>query len=155
MTLEIVPVDLARARRFIAEHHRHNIPPQGHKFSAGLMSDGELVGVVVVGRPVARNLDDGTTLEVTRTCTDGTKNGNSMLYGAAARAAKALGFRRLITYTLAEEPGSSLLASGFYLDADIPGGDSWLRPKRMRYERDLFGNERRPTGPKRRWVREL
>lgn len=155
MTLAIVPVDLARARRFIAEHHRHNIPPQGHKFSAGLMSDGELVGVVVVGRPIARNLDDGATLEVTRTCTDGTKNGNSMLYGAAARAAKALGYRRLITYTLAEEPGSSLLASGFRVEAEVAPAASWSRKSRPRLDLDLFSNERRPTGPKRRWVREL
>ena len=155
MTLAIVPVNLAKARRFIAEHHRHNIPPQGHKFSAGLMSDGVLVGVVVVGRPIARSLDDGATLEVTRSCTDGTKNGNSMLYGAAARAAKALGYRRLITYTLAEEPGSSLLASGFKCDGEIDLHTSMNNAARPRYDRDLFGNERRPTGPKRRWVREL
>ena len=155
--LTIVPIAFSKARRFIAEHHRHNIPPVGHKFSAGLTRDGELVGVVVVGRPIARLLDDGMTLEVTRTCTDGTRNANSMLYGAAARAAKALGYRRLITYTLCEESGASLRAVGFHVDAELAERPSWNTPgrQRQRYDHDLFGNERRPTGPKFRWMREL
>ncbi|MGE0133744.1 MAG: XF1762 family protein [Dehalococcoidia bacterium] len=155
--MQIVPVTLREARRFIGEHHRHNIPPRGCKFVAGVQSDGQLVGVVVGSRPVARALDDGLTLEVTRTCTDGTRNANSKLYGAAARAAKALGYQRLITYTLVEESGASLRASGFTVDAELASRQSWNTPgaARIRVDRDLFGNERRPTGPKLRWVRAL
>lgn len=88
--LELVPIRLADAAAFVALHHRHHGEPRGHRFSIGLASDGELVGVIIVGRPVARHYDDGTTLEVTR-C--------SKLYAAAWRATKALGYRKLITYT--------------------------------------------------------
>ncbi|MFD5321153.1 XF1762 family protein [Streptomyces sp. NPDC127098] len=97
--LEIVPVTFRQAKQFIATHHRHHPPPQGMKVALGVAADDILVGVAVVGRPLARHLDDGRTAEVTRTCTNGTPNANSKLYGAAWRAAKALGFRRLITYT--------------------------------------------------------
>jgi hypothetical protein len=98
-TLRLVPVSFADACGFVAMHHRHHRPPIGHKFSLGVALGDVLVGVAMVGRPVARMYDDGTTLEVNRTATDGTKNANSMLYGAAWRAAKALGYGRLITYT--------------------------------------------------------
>lgn len=97
--LEIVPVTFRQARAFITTHHRHHPPPPGIKFAVGVAADGHLVGVAIVGRPVARHLDDGRTAEVTRTCTDGTTNANSALYGAAWRAARALGYRRLVTYT--------------------------------------------------------
>ena len=85
--LELMPISLAVANGFVAEHHRHHKPVRGHKFSLGCMVDGRLVGVAIVGRPVSRYLDDGLTLEVNRLCTDGTKNACSFLYGAAARAA--------------------------------------------------------------------
>src|SRR5207248_704847 len=98
---------LRQANAFVAEYHRHHGPVVGHKFSIGAALGGQLVGVVIVGRPVSRHRDDGLTLEVTRLCADGTPNGCSFLYGAAARAAKALGYRRIGTYTLAEEPGDS------------------------------------------------
>ncbi|WP_394814739.1 XF1762 family protein [Streptomyces millisiae] len=97
--LEIVPVTFRQAKQFIAAHHRHHPPPQGMKVALGVAADDILVGVAVVGRPLARHLDDGRTAEVTRTCTNGTPNANSKLYGAAWRAAKALGYRRLVTYT--------------------------------------------------------
>lgn len=156
MTLELVPVDLATAKRFVGKLHRHNLPPVSWKFGVGVAHEGgELVGVAIAGRPVARNLDDGFTLEVTRTCTDGTRNANSMLYGAMARAAKALGYRTLYTYTLAEEPGSSLRAVGWQPDAQLPAAPTWSRASRPRYQADLFGNERRPAGPKVRWICHL
>jgi hypothetical protein len=155
VSARIVPIDLNAARRFVGEHHRHNIPPQGHKLSAALEVDGVIVGVVIVGRPVGRGLDDGRTLEVTRTCTTGARNGNSMLYGAAARAAKAIGYERLITYTLASEPGTSLRAAGFRVDAELEPRESWNTPAMHRYDADLFGNKRRPDEAKRRWIRDL
>lgn len=120
--LEIKPIDLKTAREFVGENHRHNKPPIGHKFSIACYEDGRLCGVVMVGRPVARNLDDGLTLEINRNCTDGTYNACSMLYGAACRAAKALGYKRIVTYTLQSEPGTSLKASGFTMDKNNAGG---------------------------------
>jgi hypothetical protein len=157
VALTLRPVSLEEARRFVGIHHRHNLPPVSWKFGVGVEAGGELVGVAVAGRPVARGLDDGKTLEVTRTCTVGTANANSMLYGAIARAAKALGYRSLYTYTLAEEPGSSLRAAGWTADATLPPRDRWGTPSSDRYrsQTDLFGNERRPPGPKVRWVKRL
>jgi hypothetical protein len=118
MTLRLRPVVFADACRFVAEHHRHHRPPQGHKFSIAVHEDGRLCGVIMVGRPVARMLDDGETLEVTRSATDGTRHVNSMLYAAAWRATKALGYTRLITYTLEAESGASLRGAGFRLFDD-------------------------------------
>jgi hypothetical protein len=132
--LEIVPVSLKTAQEFVRQHHRHNKPPIGHKFSVGLMGGGVLVGVAVAGRPVARALDDGRTLEVTRTCTDGTRNANSMLYGAVTRAAKAMGYRRLVTYTQAEESGASLRAAGWKIVATLPPRAGWSCPSRERQD---------------------
>lgn len=143
MRLTLQPITYPEAAAFIAEHHRHHLPPQGWKFGIAV-NDGERVrGVVTVGRPVARHLDDGLTLEVTRCCTDGAKNAPSMLYGAAWRAAKALGYKRLITYTLTEEPGTSLTAAGWRLVAESSGG-SWSRTDRPRVDTH-------PTQPKLRW----
>jgi hypothetical protein len=154
--LRLVPINLGDARKFIGQHHRHNLPPVGWRFGVAVaMKDGTVVGVAMAGRPVARMLDDGRTLEVTRTCTLGTPNANSMLYGATARAAKALGYDRLITYTLAEETGSSLRAAGWEKDADVPGEASWSRPSRPAIQTDIFGNERRPPGDKVRWIKRL
>lgn len=152
--LRLVPVTLRQARRFIGERHRHNLPPRGWRFGVGVEEGGVLVGVGVASRPVARNLDDGVTIEVTRTCTDGTPNANSMIYGALCRAAFALGYRKVVTYTLVEEPGSSLLAAGFHIDAELAETSGWSRVSRPRVERDLFGEERTPQGAKVRWVRE-
>lgn len=160
MTLTIVPVTQSSAKKFIWKHHRHNIPSITAVFCVGLTNgDGELVGVAMAGLPKARLLMDGTTLEVTRVAVDGTKNANSCLYGACARAAKALGYKRVLTYTLPNETGSSLRAAGWVADEELVGGDvtNWSKRKshRGRGERDLFGNVRIPQGPKIRWWKEL
>src|SRR5678815_3183719 len=91
-------VSLSEANAFVTAHHRHHRHVVGHKFCIGAVSDDALVGVVIVGRPVSRFRDDGKTLEVTRLCTDGSKNACSFLYGCAARAAFALGYERIGTY---------------------------------------------------------
>lgn len=135
MSLQLVPVEFSEACAFVAMHHRHHQPPVGHKFSIGVARDTTLVGVAIVGRPVARHLDDGRTLEVNRTATDGTSNANSMLYGAAWRATKALGFRRLLTYTQADESGSSLRAAGWRVVAERPARPGWDAPSRRRTNR--------------------
>lgn len=138
-----VRIDLAEANAFVAEHHRHHKPVVGHLFSLGAaisdgVVDGErsslIVGVAIVGRPVARMRDDGITAEVTRLCTDGTKDACSFLYGASARAAFALGFKRIGTYILASEPGTSLTAAGWRLIGET-GGGSWSRSNRPRVDK--------------------
>jgi hypothetical protein len=120
--LTIVPVTFAQACEFVAEHHRHLPPPPGHKFTAGVIhaSSDLLAGVVIVGRPVARHFDDGQTLEVTRTATDGTRNACSALNGAAWRAAQALGYTRLITYTPAGTRGDGAKPARGRLDGRGP-----------------------------------
>ena len=120
--LELRPCDYVTAKRFIGLNHRHNKPPTGHKFSIACYDGDRICGVAMVGWPVARMLADGFTVEITRNCTDGTYNACSMLYGACCRAAKALGYRKIITYTLASEPGTSLKASGWRLAAENVGG---------------------------------
>jgi hypothetical protein len=133
VSLHLVPVGFRDAAAFVAMWHRHNRPPVGCKFCIGVADEhGVLRGVAVVGRPVARLFDNGQTPEVTRTATDGTPNANSMLYGAAWRAAKALGWTRLITYTHAVETGTSLRAAGWRVVAQRPANPGWSRPSRPR-----------------------
>lgn len=137
MALNIRPITLQQARVFVARLHRHNKPPIGHKFSVGLFDDDRMVGVAMCGRPIARAFDDGLTLEVNRTCTDGTRNANSMLYGACWRAAKALGYRRLVTYTQADETGASLRAAGFRLVKNLEPRKNWYQSSlKLRNTRD-------------------
>lgn len=124
-------ISLAEANAFVADQHRHHPPVQGHLFSLGAVKRGELVGVAIVGRPVSRMRDDGETAEVTRLCTNGERNACSFLYGKAAKAAFALGFKRIGTYTLPDEGGASLRASGWKLIGERGGGD-WSRADRPR-----------------------
>lgn len=132
MSLRVVPVSFVEARTFVRLVHRHHAPPRGMKFCLGVAEGDQLVGVAMCGRPVARRLDDGLTIEVNRTATDGTRNANSMLYGAAWRAAKALGYRRIITYTQAGESGSSLRAAGWTVLAQRAARPGWDTPARRR-----------------------
>ena len=131
MTLALMPISYGDACVFVSHHHRHHAAPQGHKFSVACTDGLEVRGVVMVGRPVARGLDNGLTLEVTRCCTDGTPNACSLLYGAAWRATKALGYERLLTYTLATEGGTSLRAAGWRVIGQTQGGQ-WDTPSRPR-----------------------
>lgn len=142
MSLQIHPVTLKEATAFVKRHHRHHRPPQGGLFAIGVADEGavEPNGVAIVGRPVARMADDGWTAEVTRLCTDGSRNACSMLYRACWRAAKAMGYRRLITYTLPEEGGASLRGSGAKLLGEA-GGGRWSRESRPRV--DLHPTQRK------------
>lgn len=133
MTLQLVPITLREARAFVDEHHRHHKAPQGGIFAIGVSDSAEICGVAIVGRPVARNAQDGWTAEVTRLCTDGSRNACTMLYGAAWRACRAMGYRRLITYTLAEEYGGSLRSAGWRLLGEC-GGGKWGRKERPRVD---------------------
>lgn len=155
MSYELVPVSLRQARAFVAAHHRHSEPPQGWLFGVGILESGNLAGVAIAGRPLGRGLQDGRTVEVTRVCTLGAANASSRLYGAICRAAKALGYLRAITYTLPDEGGASLRASGFTAVERLPGRPSWTTPSRLRQDETLFGPRKRPKGPKLRWERTL
>jgi len=136
----------------VQQHHRHNDPPSGHKFSIGLEENTQLIGVITAGLPIARAQDDGYTLEITRCCVlENRRNANSKLYAAALRAAKAMGYRRVITYTLPEESGSSLKAVGFQLQGMTkfhPNG--WDTPSRPRKKPIRF-----PSCSKLRWVKTI
>lgn len=138
MKFQVVPCELSDANEFVSRHHRHHPPVVGHKFSLAVVDQSQTIrGVVVVGRPVARMSDDGLTLEVTRCCTDGAGNAASALYGAARRASFALGYRRLITYTLQTEPGTSLRAAGWKVVGEVRGR-SWSVPSRPRVDKSQF-----------------
>lgn len=132
--MKVVPITLAESNDFVAKYHRHHRPVIGHKFSVAVAEDGVVRGVAIVSRPTARMSDDGLTVEVTRCCTDGIKNGCSFLYRAAWRVASALGYTRLITYTLASENGASLRGSGFRCLGQC-GGGSWSRADREREDK--------------------
>ena len=113
MRLMVTPINLDEANAFVEQHHRHHKPVPGAKFCVAVSQEDEVRGVAIVGRPVSRVLDDGWTLEVNRCCTDGTRNACSMLYATAWKAAKAIGYTSLITYTLESEGGSSLRGAGW------------------------------------------
>ena len=145
MTLVIRPITLRVANAYVEEHHRHHKPARGCVFCLSVWKDGSMVGVAIVGRPLARMLQDGLTCEVTRCCTDGTRNACSKLYSAVAKAARAMGYERVITYTLPEEGGASLRAAGWTLEADGTGGGTWSRDGRKRVDKH-------PTSVKTRWA---
>lgn len=153
MGLELRPTSLREANVFIAKHHTHHPPVRGCKFSIGCLLNGALVGVVVVERPKARHLDDGWTLELTRVCTDRTPHAASKSIAAATRAGFAMGARRLLSYVLCDEAGTSYRAAGWRRvedDARQPclfGGGEWSRPSRER------APMRSPTTQKHRWER--
>jgi hypothetical protein len=133
VSLRVVPVKFRDACAFVEAWHRHNKPPQGMVFCLGAADENDtLVAVCIAARPTARHYQDGLTLEVSRTATDGTSNANSMLYGAAWRAAKALGYHRLITYTQAEETGASLRAAGWRVIGQRTPRKGWSTPSRPR-----------------------
>lgn len=139
----------------VAELHRHNKPPQGWLFGTGVEKDDELVGAAVVSFPRAAAYQDGRTVELVRVVTNGERNANSKLYGAACRMAAAGGYRSAITYTLESESGSSLLAAGFVAEATLPERDWSAQSGRHRYHENLFGEKTAPEGNLIRWRRVL
>ena len=137
---------LKAANQYVAEKHRHHKPNIGHKFSIGLMKQDNLIGVAICGRPVSRGSDDGFTLEVSRLCTEGAENACSKLYGACARIAKEMGYKKIQTYILKSELGISLKASGWIMEAITAGGQwNYTNGKPRRTDQ--------PTEPKQRWAR--
>jgi hypothetical protein len=131
-------IHIREANEFVAKYHRHSLPTVGGKWAIGAAVDGKLVGVAIAGRPVARRLDDGKTLEVLRVCTDGTANACSFLYGRVARIARLMGYSRIITYTLAEESGASLKAVGGRIVGEVEPKE-WNVPSRPRKSQGVYG----------------
>jgi hypothetical protein len=135
MPLELQPIEWREACDFIREHHRHHKPPRGWKFGVAVNDGEKVVGIAIVGRPVSRHFQNGWTLEVTRLCViEGHPNAASKLWGACWRAARALGYRRLVSYTLPQEGGVSLRAAG-WREIGLAGGGSWSRPSRPRVDK--------------------
>lgn len=143
MALELSPITLREANAFVSQHHRHHAPARGCIVCVAVNNGDKVCGVAIVGRPVARMLSDGWTAEVVRCCTDGTRNACSMLYRAAWRSVRALGYRKLVTYTLPEEGGASCRAAGMVCIGEA-GGGSWNRKERPRIDTH-------PTQTKLRW----
>lgn len=141
--MRLRPISLHEANAFIAANHRHHKPTRGMKFALSAYEGDVLLGVAIVGRPVARGWDHNEVAEVTRLCTGGAPNVCSFLYGAARRAAKAMGYARIITYILGSEPGTSLKAAGWRF-VRLTGGGGWSRPSRPR-------DDKHPIGPKQLW----
>lgn len=162
--LEIRPISIAAANSYVEQFHRHHGKKVGCRFAIAVYDGDELHGVAICSNPVARGSDDGTTLEVSRLCTDGYRNACSILYGASARIAKDMGFKKIQTYILESETGASLKASGWVLEADRVGEVDWASHKCERqYYRNmkpeqlsLFGQKKQPPKElKQRWVRRL
>ncbi len=139
--LTFAPITIKEQAAFVAQYHRHSSPRGSGKFAIQARYDDQMVGVALAGRPSARHLDDGLTVEVLRVCTDGTLNACSFLYGAVHRVAKAMGYRKAITYTLLTEPGSSVKAAGYTLAAATRPDDG-QRPGRPRAKRDAVPRNR-------------
>ena len=152
--MNLSPCTITDAKRFIARWHRHNRPPVSALFALALEHNGEIIGVAMVGRPVARGLQDGRTVEVTRACTkpDAPKGAVSKLYSLCDRAAKALGWSGCVTYTLATESGASLRGAGWQMEMELPPRKGWDTPSRRRGALPLLDDERNVDGvAKCRW----
>lgn len=144
--MTIRPISYKAACNYVNLHHRHHKAPQGNKFSIGCYDDEKMIGVAICGRPVSRFMDDGLTCEITRVCTDGTKNACSKLYGACCRIAKEMGYKKIITYILESEDGASVKASNFVCEGTA-GGTHWTGIRNK--------NQEIPAEMKTRWVRRV
>jgi len=145
--MKAIPLERKQVAEYVDKLHRHHDSVMRDRYRIGCEHEGLLVGVIQVGNPVARALCDGKTLEVVRLCTNGTTNVCSFLYGAAARIARELGYKKIITYILDTESGNSLRAAGWHKEADIRG-HAWGCPSRPR-------QTTAPACNKQRWAKEL
>lgn len=161
MALEVRPISIAKANGYVEKYHRHHGKKTGCRFAVSVWDGEQLHGVAICSNPVARNSDDGVTLEVSRLCTDGTHNACSILYAACARAARAMGFKKIQTYILASESGTSLKASGWKMEADGAGVTSWddkysrrqVERKARPVQLSMFEEKRPPKELKQRWIK--
>lgn len=157
--LKVQPISIAHANAFVEQNHRHHGKKTGCRFAIACVDEEGLHGVAICSNPVGRNADDGLTLEVARLCTDGTRNACSILYGACARIAKDMGFRKIQTYILASENGTSLKASGWICEGEA-GREAWEKhasertKARKKYQQaSLFPKKEPPKEMKQRWAK--
>ena len=157
--LEIRPISISMANEYVERFHRHHGKKVGCRFAIAVYDDDILHGVAICSNPVARNADDGMTLEVSRVCTDGTRNACSMLYGACARIAKDMGFKKIQTYILESETGVSLKASGWICEGGA-GAKSWMDAPSQRTiarsefkQLSFFPDKKPPEEKKVRWAK--
>jgi hypothetical protein len=149
VSLRVIPLRLRFANKLVDDWHRHHQPARGHRFSIGAIDEtGTLHGAAIVGRPVSQGFDPDKVAEVVRLVTNGKKNAPSLLYAAAARACREMGFEKIQTYILESETGTTLLAAGWTLEARTKGGD-WNRPSRGGRRTD------QPMEDKQRWSKIL
>lgn len=149
--MKVIPISIKKANNYVGTYHRHNGPVTGGKFAIACSDNEEICGICLCGRPVSRKLDTGDVLEINRLCTNGHKNACSFLYGAAARIAKEMGYRKIITYILQTEPGTSLKAAGYVLEAENVGGKFWTGKRQQnRQKQPKF-----PSEYKKRYVKIL
>lgn len=162
--MNIVPIFQKEAFAFVVKHHNHHEEPVGSIFQTAIHDGNEIVGVAIVGRPSGPKLDDGFTVEVTRLCVLRDRkipNGCSMLYGVCTRISKDLGYKKIVTFTLMSEPGTSLKASGWILEAENVGGSGkWNKSVERQNKKpdiDLFGEviKKYPDEKKKRWIKIL
>ncbi len=136
--MKIIPISLKDANAFVANFHRHNGKVTGAKFAIGLDEEGELIGVAIAGRPVARLLDTGKTIEISRVCVkEGHKNANSKLYGRMKRICQLMGYETILTHTLKSEKSSSLKAIGAKPVAEVKHRE-WSRNSRRRRSQKIY-----------------
>ncbi len=160
MGIKVRPISIHDANVFVEQHHRHHGAKNGCRFAIAVYDGDQLHGVAICSNPVARNADDGLTLEVARLCTDGTYNACSILYGACARIARDMGYRKIQTYILQSESGASLKASGWICEGEA-GRPTWSGKwaSERQKERDavkqisLFAEKKPPEEMKVRWAK--
>jgi len=151
-SLTIQPITLKKANQIIKEFHRHNDVVVGCRYCLAALHEDEIVGVAVVGRPLSRRLDDELTAEITRVCVkdNAPKNTNSFLYGRCWRVWQQMGGKRMITYTLQEESGSSLKAVNWKIIGETGGWEQnkgWTtRESNKQKQMDMFNKD-----TKRKW----
>lgn len=138
--MKIVPLTLRQANDFVEQHHRHSARTanDGGKFAIGLQVDGALIGAAIVGRPVARLLQVEGSAEILRCCVlpGAPKGACSRLYGRCKRIWQLMGGDRVVTYSLASEPGDSLRGAGFVIEAEV-AARTWDTPSRRRDARAI------------------
>lgn len=154
--MRVAPATLAEANAWIEEHHAHHHRVPGMKFAVKVVDDdGKVLGVAVASRPVSRKLDDGLTLEVTRLCTDRERNAGSMLLGSIGRAAQALGYHRLVSYTMERERGTVFMAAGWKAIVTTHARSYWQQREGRQLTMAVVKTKGSTDGCKVRWERLL
>ena len=152
------PISFPVARSFVRRHHAHCNPPVTWRFGQSVFNGHTMLGVIMVGNPVAAALNGRGMLEVNRLCIRRDLpralawNAASMLYGWGAREAERRGWMHIVTYTRADEDGTSLRAAGWVEESRVRGR-GWHSSRRRRsntngwIDKTRWGKALRPRTP--------